>query len=171
MSFNNQTNNFFKQTTSGLITARKVFSLENIRRTSLLQSNELWHFQKNGTVTHPWKRMSNGASHWKNNIVVNHRRTFMGISSSRAIAPTALRFAGKFLLAADVGLSGEIKPSHVVTACLIGSSSTGVGAIFAGVYFIADIGTGLITGNSISQRLDGWVSSNYGKLELYEGLY
>lgn len=162
---------YAEKTVGRLKNARKIIGLENIRRSSLLYSNELWHFQKNGVTTYPWKRMSNGASHWKNNIVSQHRATFRAGANAKSITPSLLRKGGYFLAVADIGLSGEIKPSHVVSVVLVGASTTGVGAIFAGVYFIADIGTGLITGKSISERLDGWVENNYGKLELYEGYY
>lgn len=82
-----------------------------------------------------------------------------------------MRYTGRVLLATDIVLSGELKPSHVVSAVLLGASSTGVGAIIAGIYFIADVGTGLTTGTSISERLDGWVSGNYGRIALYESIY
>lgn len=160
-----------KQSIYGLTVGRKVLSLENIRRTNLLKSNDLYHLQKNGIVTHPWKKMKNGASHWKNNIVKNHRTAFQTASKSKALVPSLLKKAGPVLLIADVGLSGEVKPSHVVNVVLLGASVTGVGAVFAGIYFVADIGTGLVTGRSISSRLDGWTEDNVGKLELYEGYY
>ncbi|MCH2223881.1 MAG: LysM domain-containing protein [Crocinitomicaceae bacterium] len=155
----------------GLSYASGIVDLENIRRTKLITSNELWHLQKNGTVTHPWKKMKNGASHWKNNIVKGHRAAFQTASKGKAIAAGTMKYAGKVLLVADIGLSGEIKPSHAVNIFFIGASTTGVGAIFAGIYFVSDVGTGLITGSSISDRLDGHVSENYGRLELYEGVY
>ncbi len=164
-------NHKIEETIRCLGLGKDILSLENIRRTKLLTSNELWHLQKNGVITHPWKQMSNGASHWKNNLVQNHRLASQTALKSRAIAGSVLRKAGPALLIADIGLSGEVKPSHVVTAVLIGASSTGIGAIFAGIYFIADIGTGVVTGRSISDRLDGWAEDNLGKLELYEGVY
>lgn len=167
----NKSRSFAQTALKTTVTAKKIIGLENLRRSKLLFSNELWHLQKNGTLTHQWKNMSNGASHWKNNIVANHRSTFQTSSKAKALAPKAMKFAGGLLLAADIGLSGEVKPSHVVTAVLLGASTTGVGAVFAGIYFIADIGTGLVTGTSISERLDGWVAEDYGRLELYEGLY
>ncbi len=155
----------------GLNIGKEIIGLEDIRRRKLLKSNELWHFQKNGTVTHPWKKMSNGASHWKNNLVRHHRSTFQSSAKAKAIFPSAMSYAGRFLLAADIGLTGEIKPSHVVNAVFLGASATGVGVIFSGVYFIADIGTKIISGRSIGERLDGWVENNYGRLKLYEGVY
>ncbi len=153
----------------GLNIGAGILSLEDLRRTKTLTSNELWHLQKNGAVTHPWKKMRNGASHWKNNLAQSHR-----VSAQTASKAKALKGLGKLgpgLLLADVAMSGEIKPSHAVNAVLIGASTTGVGAIFAGIYFIADIGTGFVTGSSISERLDGWAADNVGTLELYEGLY
>jgi len=38
-------------------------------------------------------------------------------------------------------------------------SFTGVGAIVTGVWFVADVGTGLITGTSISDRIDSAVGA------------
>lgn len=149
-----------------------VLDLENIRRTKLIQSNELWHIQKNGVVTHPWKEMKNGASHWKNNFVKSHRTAFRTASNAKKIGGKLLKKAGPVLLLADVTLSGEIKPSHIVTGVLIGASSTGVGAIFAGIYFVADVGTELVSGTGISDRLDGWAAENDLKsFHLYDGFY
>jgi len=147
----------------------KILSLENIKRTNKLTSNELWHLQKNGTVSHPWKKMKNGASHWKNNLIQNHRVTAQAASKAKAIR--GLSKLGSGLVLADVALSGEVKPSHMISVALIGASSTGVGAIFAGIYFVADIGTGLVTGSSISDRIDGWAADNVGTFEIYEGYY
>lgn len=154
---------------TGLNIGAGILSLEDLRRTRTLTSNELWHLQKNGAVTHPWKKMRNGASHWKNNLVRSQRT--LSQSASKAQSIKGLSKLGPGLLLADVALSGEIKPSHAVNAVLIGASTTGVGAIFAGIYFIADVGTGFVTGSSISERLDGWAADNVGRLELYEGLY
>lgn len=160
-----------KKTVANLNTMHSIASLEDLRRTKVLRSNELWHFQKNGTVTHPWKRMNNGASHWKNNLVRSHKSTFQAASKAKGLNSAFMSASGKLLLAGDIALSGEVKPSHVVSVVLIGASSTGVGAIFAGIYFVADFGTGLVTGKSISDRLDGWAAEEVGRLELYEGLY
>ena len=156
--------NFFSNTT-------EIGSLGNLIKTRTVMSNELWHFQKNGTLTTPWRRMTSGASHWKNNIVTQHRTAFRTAAKARAFAPKLMRYGGPTLLLADITASGEFKPSHAVSAVMIGASSTGVGAIIAGIYFIADVGTGFATGRSISERLDGWVETNYGNLKLYKGIY
>lgn len=149
-----------------------LLDLENIRRTKLIQSNELWHIQKNGIITHPWKQMKNGASHWRNHFVKSHRTAFRTASNAKKIGGSLLKKAGPVLLIADVALGGEIKPSHIVTGVLIGASSTGVGAIFAGIYFVADVGTELVSGTSISNRLDGWAAENdLTSLKLYDGYY
>lgn len=48
---------------------------------------------------------------------------------------------GAVLIGADILLSGEIKPSHLINGAMLGVSITGVGTIIAGVWFIADYGT------------------------------
>jgi len=45
-------------------------------------------------------------------------------------------------VAADVVMSGQMKPSHYISGGMLAASSTGVGSIVAGVWFIADMGTG-----------------------------
>jgi hypothetical protein len=37
------------------------------------------------------------------------------------------------LIGADILLSGEIKPSHLINGAMLGVSTTGVGTIIAGV--------------------------------------
>ncbi len=138
-----------------------TIDLINIIKTRTLTSNELWHFQKNGTITYRWKKMANGASHWKNNIVNSHRIKFQNLSKSKAIGASLLKKAGPILLVADVAISREVKPSHVIDAILIGASSTGIGAIVAGAYFITDIGCEFVTGTSLSDRIDKGIDISY----------
>lgn len=139
----------------------------NLIKKRTLTSNELWHLQKNGTITYRWKTMSNGASHWKNNIVSSHRIKFQKLSKSKAIGGKLLKRAGPALIVADIALSGELKPSHAINTILIGASTTGIGAIVAGAYFITDIGCEFVTGTSLSDRID----KKIGTVELYDGLY
>lgn len=145
-------------------------------RTNKLSSNELWHIQKNGTITHRWKTTKSGASHWNHNTVIRHRAVFVNASQTRAISPSWLKYAGAALLAADIVLSGDLKPSHAVNAAaMVFASLTGVGSIIVGVFFVADIGTGLIIGETLSDKLDkaaeNFFGEGKGKIKFYEGLY
>ena len=62
------------------------------------------------------------------------------VAKARNIS-TKLTHAGAVLIGADILLSGEIKPSHLINGAMLGVSTTGVGTIIAGVWFIADYGT------------------------------
>ena len=45
------------------------------------------------------------------------------------------------LLGADILISGEVKPSHVINGAMIGASYSGIGSIVAAIWFAADLGT------------------------------
>lgn len=81
--------------------------------------------------------------------------------------------AGGALLVADIALSGELKPSHAINAVMLGASTTGVGTIVAGAWFILDFGTMgvnyLINGEAKS--LSDIIDENIGTIEMYDGLY
>ena len=62
------------------------------------------------------------------------------VAKARNIS-TKLTYAGAVLTGADIHLSGEIKPSHLINGAMLGVSTTGVGTIIAGVWFIAGYGT------------------------------
>ena len=62
------------------------------------------------------------------------------VAKARNIS-TKLTYAGAVLTGADILLSGEIKPSHLINGAMLGVSITGVGTIIAGVWFIAGYGT------------------------------
>ena len=62
------------------------------------------------------------------------------VAKARNIS-TKLTHAGAVLTGADILLSGEIKPSHLINGAMLGVSTTGVGTIIAGVWFIAGYGT------------------------------
>ena len=85
--------------------------------------------------------------------------------------------AGGVFLAADIALSGEIKPSHFINGTMLGVSGTGVGAVVAGAWFIADYGTmgfnRIVNGEwrSLSDIIDEAAEEKVGKFELYEGFY
>ena len=94
------------------------------------------------------------------------------VAKARNIS-TKLTYAGAVLTGADILLSGEIKPSHLKNGAMLGVSTTGVGTIIAGVWFIADYGTMGI--NYIftreAQGISDMIDESIGTYELYEGFY
>jgi len=72
-----------------------------------------------------------------------------------------LGIAGSVVILADVLYNSEIKASHGVNTFMTAIAFTGLGAPVAGIWFVADFGTGLITGTSISDRID----ANTGSLD------
>lgn len=94
------------------------------------------------------------------------------VAKTRNIS-TKLTHAGAVLIGADILLSGEIKPSHLINGAMLGVSTTSVGTIIAGVWFIADYGTMGI--NYIftreAQGISDMIDESIGTYELYEGFY
>lgn len=86
---------------------------------------------------------------------------------------TKFTHAGAVLIGADILLSGEIKPSHLINGAMLGVSTTGVGTIIAGVWFIADYGTMginyIFTGEA--KGISDMIDESIGTYELYEGIY
>lgn len=66
------------------------------------------------------------------------------------------------LVVVDVVYDQEIRPSHVINGAMAGLAISGVGGVVTLVWFLADIGTGLITGNSISERIDEEYEQEFG---------
>lgn len=94
------------------------------------------------------------------------------VAKSRNIL-TKFTHAGAVLIGADILLSGEIKPSHLINGAMLGVSTTGVGTIIAGVWFIADYGTMginyIFTGEA--KGISDMIDESIGTYELYEGIY
>ena len=94
------------------------------------------------------------------------------VAKARNIS-TKLTHAGAVLIGADILLSGEIKPSHLINGAMLGVSTTGVGTIIAGVWFIADYGTMginyIFTGEA--KGTSDMIDESIGTYELYEGIY
>lgn len=94
------------------------------------------------------------------------------VAKARNIS-TKLTHAGAVLIGADILLSGEIKPSHLINGAMLGVSTTGVGTIIAGVWFIADYGTMginyIFTGEA--KGISDMIDESIGTYELYEGIY
>jgi len=72
---------------------------------------------------------------------------------------TKLGVAGGLVIAGDILYNSEIKASNALNAVMTGIAFTGWGAPIAGLWFIVDFGTGLITGTSISDRIDANIGS------------
>ncbi len=165
----------FSQTTSNTTwwvnTAIGAASTANVPRTGFFKYNELWHQTKTRGVSFAWQnRWKNpGAKFWRGQQV-------KGFQGARALGDKLTK-AGAVLLVADIVMSGEIKPSHAINTFMLGASTTGVGSIVAGVWFVADMSTMgvnyLMNGEAkgLGDMIDESVSNKYGKLELYDGLY
>ena len=151
-----------------------IASTTSILPSKYLKWNEVCHKTKNSGTSFVWQsKWNRGASKtWRAKQVAT-------VSKARAISKGATKVGGVFL-GADIALSGEIRPSHVINGAMLGASATGIGAIAAGAWFIADFGTmgynrlfhgewkslGDIIDEEAEERL-----GKYGKIELYEGLY
>ena len=131
-------------------------------------NNELLKFNRNGA--YKWSglltKMKNGQSYWNNNFVKLARETHLeklkGISK-----------IGAGLIAADIAMSGEIKPSHGINVLMLSISGTGVGAAVGGLWFVADMGTGAVNylnGNGF-RTLSDVIDDNVGTYKMYDGLY
>lgn len=70
-------------------------------------------------------------------------------------------------------MSGELKPSHGINAFMIGISRTGVESIVAGVWYIADYGTGaynyFFTDDGF-RPISDMIDDSVGSYGMYEGL-
>ena len=75
-----------------------------------------------------------------------------------------LAYAGIGITILDIFQNKQVRPSDVINTILLGASTTGIGAIAAGIYFVADFGLYLSTGKGISDRLD----ENYGPVYSWE---
>ncbi|MDP2193300.1 MAG: hypothetical protein Q8K36_02080, partial [Alphaproteobacteria bacterium] len=114
-----------------------------------------YNIQKNGKIIHRWSKTANGASYWNNTFAKQSRLN--NVSKLKPLS-TKLGIVSAGLTVYDVIDSQEIRPSHVINSIMTGASFTGVGAVVAGIYFVADFGTWAVTGKGIGDRLD----ENYG---------
>jgi RHS repeat-associated protein len=152
-------------------TAVSTASTANLPRTGFFKYNELWHQTKTRGVSFAWqnKWKNPGAKFWRGQQV-------KGFQGARSLGDKLTK-AGAVLLVADIAMSGEIKPSHAINAFMLGVSTTGVGSIVAGIWFVADVGTMgvnfLMNGQAkgLGDMIDESVANDYGKIELYDGLY
>ncbi|MDY3344195.1 hypothetical protein PG326_02850 [Riemerella anatipestifer] len=138
-------------------------------------SNELWRYQPSGKqkIITPWSRMKNGKNYWNNPFAKAARLNQLEKVKGVRNISSKLTKAGGILLATDIVLSGEIKPSHLINAAMLGVSTTGVGAIIAGAWFIADFGTmgaNYLT-NGEAKGLGDMLDESVGTYEMYHGIY
>lgn len=97
--------------------------------------NEIWHKTKTAGTAFRWE------SRWKKNFSIQHRvKDISKVAKYRNIAGKVTKGSG-VLLAADVVISGEIRPSHIINGTMLGASTTGVGSIVAAIWFVSDLGT------------------------------
>lgn len=88
----------------------------------------------------------------------NQAKALKLLNVSKSIG-NKLGVAGGLVIAGDVLYNSEVKASHGINAVMTGIAFTGWGAPVAGIWFVADFGTGLITGKSISNRIDSGVGA------------
>jgi hypothetical protein len=88
----------------------------------------------------------------KNAKLPNAYNTAKGFSKKLGVV-------GCVIVAADVAYNSQVNTSDLISATMTGIAFTGWGAPIAGLWFVADFGTGLITGTSISDRIDSWVGT------------
>jgi hypothetical protein len=141
----------------------------NIPRSGFFKYNEFWHQTKTRGTSFAWqnKWKNPGAKYWRGQQV-------KGFQGARNLG-TKLTIAGGVLLVADVAMSGEVKTSHAINAGMLAISGTGVGSIVAGVWFVADMGTGAVNylnGSGFKTLSDVIDESTGGPLiNMYDGLY
>ena len=70
-------------------------------------------------------------------------------------------------------MSGEVKLSHGISGGMLLLSSTGIGSIIAGAWFLVDMGTGGYNYfvNGEFETLSDMIDNKFGTYEMYEGLY
>ncbi|MBD3907365.1 RHS repeat-associated core domain-containing protein, partial [Chryseobacterium muglaense] len=175
----NQIQNFFNSYMSNILsktsflanTAIGLGATVNIPRTGVFQYNDIWHQTKTRGTSFSWEgRWKNpGAKYWRGQQV-------KGFQGARSLG-TKLTVAGGVFLAADIAMSGQVKPSHMINAAMLGASFSGVGSIVAGAWFVADMGTGAINylnGNGFRTLSDVIDQSDWGQnitVDMYDGLY
>jgi hypothetical protein len=136
-------------------------------------SNEVWHKTKSGNTWYSWSKLKNGKRAFDNNMIqLSQKIQSDKVSKIRGIS-SKLTKAGGVLIAADIVLSGEVKPSHIINGAMLGASTTGVGAIVAGVWFIADVGTMGVNYlvNGQAKGLGDILDESIGTYKMYDGLY
>lgn len=129
--------------------------------------NEFWHKTKTRGTAFRWQ------SRWNRGVAPAQRAKQVATVAKARNFSSKLTKVGGILIVADVALSGELKPSHAINALMLGASTTGVGAIAAGIWFIADFGTMGVNYlvNGEAKGIGDMVDERWGTLEIYEGAY
>ncbi|WP_370901631.1 hypothetical protein, partial [Chryseobacterium gossypii] len=164
-------NNILSNTSFLANTAIGLVSTANIPRTGVFKYNDIWHQTKTRGTSFAWqnKWKNPGAKYWRGQQV-------KGFQGARSLG-TKLTAAGGVLLVADVAMSGQVKPSHIINGAMLGASMSGVGSIVAGAWFVADMGTGAVnylSGNGFTTLSDVIDQSEWGQsitIDMYDGLY
>ena len=134
--------------------------------------NEAWHLTKTRGLSNVFSRArwtNPGAKYWR----TTQAMPFRGI---RDIGD-GLAGVGVGLAAANVLMTGEIKPSDGINLLMAGLSFTVWGSVVAGVWFVADFGTmgvNIIMGNGHVGLGDMIDNSSWGQshtIKMYDGLY
>jgi len=89
---------------------------------------------------------------------LNRAKALKVLNASKSIA-TKLNVASAIVITGDVLYNSHITASQGLNAFMTGIAFTGWGAPVAGLWFVADFGTGLFTGKSLSDRLDSRVGA------------
>src|SRR5690606_392088 len=119
---------------NGIIGAGSTY---NIIPSGYLKYNNVWHKTKTRGVSFSFqsKWKNSGAKYWRAQQV-------KPFQNARDVVGKRFARTSGSLVIADIAMSGEFKPSHVINATMIGISGTGFGSIVAGIWYIADYGTG-----------------------------
>lgn len=129
--------------------------------------NEVWHQTKTKGTAYRWQ------SRWNRGASKFHRANQIKSVAGARKLNSKLTKVGAVLIGADIALSGELKPSHAINGFMLGISTTGVGGIVAGVWFIADFGTMgvnyVISGEPVG--ISDMIDESIGTYEMYEGVY
>ena len=159
----------------GVNTGVGVASAYTVYKGAYLTSNELWH----RTMTKPrntyttWSKLKNGQRAFDNPLIKRSQTLQANkVATVRGIGDKLTK-AGAVLLVADIALSGELKPSHGINAAMLAASTTGVGAIVAGVWFLADFGTmgvNYLLGNG-AKGIGDMIDESLGTYKMYDGVY
>jgi RHS repeat-associated protein len=120
------------------------------------------YFGFKGNITHNewWWKQKNGTWRWRNNATKSNylfKRSYQLTGKALAKAKTLstrLAAVNVALIVSDVIANKQISASHLINGAMTAISFTGVGSVVAGLWFVADLGTQLVTGRSLSERLD-----------------
>ena len=150
-------------------TAVGTISTANIPGTGVFKYNEVWHQTKTRGTSYVWKKKwkNPGANYWRGQQIKPYQ-------SARNLG-NHLTKAGGVLLVADIAMSGQIKTSHLINAGMLTISTTGIGSIIAGAWFIVDMGVGginYLNGDGFRTLSDIIDDSTGGSLiDMYNGVY